>query len=524
MANYLGRLRVFLFGAAIGRAASDAVGPVLEPVKQQAWLENQNRVLDPGTAAEAVAQGTISLAEARADANRSGLSNNRFGVLWRLAQHVPGVSEARAMRRRTQADGTGRLITPEQLHHVYAKAQIEPQFWPALDALLVEILTPGELAAAIHRGLVPDPGLLQGQQPAPPFSVDAYPVYPIDAVAEAAGSGYDRDRLGVLVGLQGLPMGTHEAAQAFFRGIITHGDYIRAFNESNSRNEWAEKVLDQTRQIPTARDFMENALRGHHEFDWAAQQAARHGMSREDAFLIYQNQGRPLNLHQISQAIAWGANYNPGEGDNADPWMQAVLLGAVRPEYYEMQHALKYIVPSSFAIRQLAQSGVWEEPKVAARLKQAGWIPEDADEVARAWTQPAAATANPFVGRAQTQLWAAIFNDYVKDRKIDRVAAGDLLAPLVPQARPRNQVLDMWTTVRNLTAPPPETPDDPLIAKADNQLWAAIHKAYVKDQKIDEATADSYLTNLSPDPIVRAVVLERWTTEMNLGARTGPSA
>jgi hypothetical protein len=524
MAHFLGRLQTFLFGAAIGRAASDAVTPVLEPVKQQAWLDNQNKVLDPGTAAEAVAQGAIRLSEAQHDANRSGLSNNRFGVLWRLAQHVPGVSEARTMRRRTQADGTGRLITPEQLHHVYAKAQIEPQFWPALDALLVEILTPDELAAAIHRGLVPDPGLLQGEQPAPPFKIDAYPVYPIDALQEAAGSGYNRDRLGVKVGLQGLPMGPHEAAQALFRGIITHGDYIRAFNTSNSRNEWAQAVLDQTRQIPTSRDFMENALRGHHDFDWAAQQAERHGMSREDAFLIYQNQGRPLNLHQISQALAWGAKYNPGPGDDPDPWQQAVLLGAVRPEYYELQHSLKYIVPGAFAIRQLAESGVWDEAKTAARLKQAGWIPEDADQVAFAWTQPAAAAANPFVGRAQTQLWAAIFNDYVRDRKIDRTAAGNLLAPLIPQARPRNQVLDMWTTVRDLTAPPAQTPEDPLISKADNQLWTAIHKAYVKDAKIDYATADSYLTNLSPDPIVRAVVLERWTTEMNLGGRTGPPA
>jgi hypothetical protein len=157
-------------------------------------------------------------------------------------------------------------------------------------------------------------------------------------------------------------------------------------------------------------------------------------------------------------------------------------------------------------------------------LKQAGWIPEDADQVAFAWTQPAAAAANPFVGRAQTQLWAAIFNDYVRDRKIDRTRADNLLAPLVPLARPRNQVLDMWTTVRDLTAPPAQTPEDPFITKADNQLWTAIHKAYAVKAEIDEATADSYLSNLISDPIVRAVVLERWTTEMNLAGRTGPPA
>jgi hypothetical protein len=187
-------------------------------------------------------KGRSAWPKAQFDANRSGVSSNRFGVLWRLAQHVPGVSEARTLRRRTKADGSGRLITLEQLHHAYAKAQIEPQYWPALDALVREILSPGELAAAIHRGLVPDPGLLAGraagtavQRSTPIRSTRS------DAVQEAMGSGYDRDRLGVLVGLQGLPMGTHEAAQAFFRGIITHGDYIRAFNESNSRNEWARR-------------------------------------------------------------------------------------------------------------------------------------------------------------------------------------------------------------------------------------------------------------------------------------------
>jgi hypothetical protein len=68
--------------------------------------------------------------------------------------------------------------------------------------------------------------------------------------AEAWARGYDRDRLGVAVGLQGLPMGRIEAAQAFFRKIITCGDYIRAFNESNNRNEWAEAVLEYARQIP----------------------------------------------------------------------------------------------------------------------------------------------------------------------------------------------------------------------------------------------------------------------------------
>src|SRR5207247_10136963 len=98
------------------------------------------------------------------------------------------------------------------------------------------------------------------------------------ALREAAGQGLDEDRLRVLVGLQGLPMGPHEAAQALFREIITHDDFLAAVAQSNTRNEWADAIEQQTRQIPTARDFMDNALRGNHDFAWASQQAARHGM------------------------------------------------------------------------------------------------------------------------------------------------------------------------------------------------------------------------------------------------------
>lgn len=450
MANFLGRLQTFLFGAAIGRAASDSVTPVLEPVKQAAWKANENKVLDAGTAAEALAQGIITETEGQYDANRTGYSNNRFGVLWRLAQAVPGIGEARMLRRR--ADGSnGRLISAEQLHHVYAKNQIEPQFWPALDAVVFDILSPGELAAAIHRGLVPDPGgLLKGEQPSPPFNVEAYPVYQIDAQQEAMGSGYNLDRLGVLVGLQGLPMGTHEAAQAFFRGIITHGDYIRAFNESNSRNEWAQAVLDQTRQIPTARDFFENALRGHHDFEWAAQQAARHGMSPEDSFVIYQNQGRPLNLHQITQALAWGAKYKPAPTDNPDPWVQSVLLGPVRPEYYDLNEALKYTLPSAFYFRTLQEQGVLKEPEAAMWYRRLGWPPELADLVATAYASTtAAAKPDPWVAKSDTQLWTATHKAY-KGNAIDAQTARTRFDLIGISAAAQDEILTRWDSEKSL--------------------------------------------------------------------------
>ena len=476
MPNFLGRLQTFLFGAAVGRAASDAITPILEPVKQQAWHDNPNRVLEAGTAAEAFAQGVISEDEAQFDAIRHGYSNNRFGVLWRLAQTVPGIGEARSLRRRQK--GAERQITLEQLHHVYAKNQIEPQYWDGLDSLVRDILSPGEIAAAIHRGLVPDPNnLLQGEQPTPPFNVKAYPVYDrIDAEAEAMGHGFDLDRLGVLVGLQGLPMGVIEAAHAYWRKIITKGDYIRAFNESNNRNEWAEAVLEYSRQIPTARDFMENALRGYHDLAWAQEQAQRHGMTEDDTLVIYQNQGRPMNIRQITQALARGAKFHPEPGEIKDPYRASTVEGPLKPAYYELNEALKYVYTVPFWWRSLLTAGAITPAEAEQLLLYIGNEPKFAKQVTDHFAATAGgAAADPRVKSAQTSAIGALHKRWMTEQTDEQGVLNGLQQVDVTAANAQ-KILDYWIQERLFT----EKPLTP----------ANIKKAYkANDFPIDEAVA-----------------------------------
>lgn len=366
------------FGA--GAALRRPLEPGLQDLTNQAWKRHPSVPLDAFLLAEGVSQGQVAYEWAQNEAENTGISKARFDTLVNIANTGPGVGEAYRLWRRG-------ILTEAGFRRAVKRAGLEQEWIEALVKAKDDVLDPGQLAAAIHRGLIPDPGLLKGEQPSGPRKVAQYPVYPIDAVKEAAASGYDHDRLGVLVGLQGLPMGVIEAAHAYYRGIITHGDYIAAFNESNNRNEWANAVLEYARQLPTARDFMENALRGHHDFDWAAKQAERFGMTRDDAFVIYQNQGRPLNLHQITQALAWGAEYKPAPEDKKDPWEQAVYLGAVRPEYYDMQEALKYNLPSAFFFRLLQQTGVLSPEEAVKWYLRLGWPPELAELVAAAFAK-----------------------------------------------------------------------------------------------------------------------------------------
>ena len=436
------RIASFVTGGAVARAASDGVSPVLEPVRQHAWQRNRLRVLDPGTAARMRAQGLVSDDALHEETSRSGLNENRADALVQMLLTAPGRAELAALLNRHWLDRA-------DFDEAMAKHQIPPKYWDGLYDLRNEKLDPAQTAAAIHRGLIPDPGLLRGEQPSGPRNVEAYPVYPIDAIEEVRASGYDRDRLGTLVGLQGLPMGPHEAAQAYFRGIITRGDYIAAFNESNNRNEWAEALLEQSRQIPTARDFFENALRGYHSFTWALEQAKRHGMSEADATVIYQNQGRPMAVRLITQALARGGVFEPEPGEITDPYMASIVEGNLKPAYYKLALANRYTLPSAFVMRSLTEAGTWTEAKAAQRLKEAGWIPEDADEAAAAWARGGGGGTDSHLSKAQTQLWTTTHRSYIAD-EVDDAGATDALTAAGVATATIPQVLALWQHERSL--------------------------------------------------------------------------
>ncbi len=453
------RLTAFITGGAVATAAADALAPEYEVLKQTAWSNEPHKVLSPSEAAQlrvreelpGVPGIDLQGVDLANDAARSGTGRNRFDLLTELVRAHPGSGELIRLRRRGIASKDTEGITEAEFRDQLRRSGYKAETVTAILDLLAEPLDPAQTAAAIHRGLIPDldPPLLKGEQPSGKRNVESYPVYPISALHEAESAGYDRDKLGVLVGLQGLPMGVIEAALAYYRGIITHGDYIAAFNESNNRNEWANAVLAYAAQIPTARDFIENALRGYRTLKDAQDGAALHGMSPEHARLIFQNSGRPLNLHQITQAKAWGASYNPLPGDDPDPYMNSVLIGSVTPAYYEMQDSLKYNLPSAFFFRVLQTQGVLTEAEAVTWYKRLGWPDELAKKVAGAFAKPTGTTVDPWVKKAETQLWGTLHTAYKNGDANDK-DAHDTLQVLGLDEAAIAAVVGLWANERTL--------------------------------------------------------------------------
>jgi hypothetical protein len=438
------------FGRTVSEAAAFgagvALGPVLAPVVRE--LENSTWAAYPEkpppavTLALVVEQGQVDEDAARTWAKETGFGDDAFSALIDIANTGPGVAAAFDLWRRRKIDEAG-------FRRALKRQGIEPEWIDALWQIRQDVLDPADLARGIHRGLVPDPGLLEGTLPSGVGNVPAYPVYDIDAIAEAEAAGLDRDHLGVLVGLQGNPMGAHEAAEAQFRGILTRDDYLRAIAEGNTRNEWADAIFEQTRQIPTARDFLENALRGYRTLASALAGAARHGMSTADATMIYQNQGRPMAVRQITQALARGGTFKPEPGEITDPYDASIVEGNIKPAYYDLAKALRYTLPSPFVMRALTQAGTWSQAKAEQRLLDAGWIPQDAKEAAAAWAGGTTVATDPHVAKAQTQLWNTTHSSY-RDNEAGETQARASLTTLGIDATAQDQIIALWNAEKAL--------------------------------------------------------------------------
>lgn len=389
----LGRISKF-FGQTVSGAAEYAAGeaisktldPELQLFTNSAWENNPNRPLEAGDAAEIVAEDVQLLDWGRQEALQTGVNQARFDSLRNAVLNAPGIGELMTLWRRG-------AITQAQFVHGLRKARLETLWDTGLESLKTARYSPAEIALGVVRSVIKDPGWMVEQLDTSGSNVQQYEPVSIDPVAEAEASGFDSERMRGLVGSIGLPMSVVMAANAYFRGILTRGAYNQAVLEGDTRPEWADSILEASRQIPSVVNFVENHLRGYSgETDMNAG-AARHGMSPDDAAILFQNAGRPLAIHQITTGLARGATFNPEPGELTDPYEAASHESDIKPSYYALNIANRYTYPSAFVIRQLAQAGELTEAQTEDTLLKLGWEPGFAKQIAAAWSAGGAAAS-----------------------------------------------------------------------------------------------------------------------------------
>jgi hypothetical protein len=433
-------------GGAVGGATAIAVGaglePTIEPGKQEVWANNAYRVLEANILARLVAQGLVGFDPAAEQAKRTGFDANKFRGLVELAKAGPPVAEALNLRRRDR-------ITAEQFEHALSKAQIEPQYWPALKELVDERLDPAVIALAIVRGIMKDPGFLPVGPPSAVGKVPAFPTSPLDTTAEAASSGVNLERLFVETAIAGRPMGPEAAASAVFRDILERVDFDRAIAEGDVRNEWANAIFQTARQIPSVADYVNARIRG-----WISEAemnagTARHGMSAEDTHLLYLRTGRPAAPGQMATAAARGIDGPDGVPMNREQFLKGIAESDIRPEWGPMLWESRFLYPPLFQLTRLVQGGAIDADTAAEWARKDRYPPEVVTALHSYWTQTGTSGADPHVARAETQLWSALHRSFVARETNVTQARANMTTLGIPRDD-QTTILNLWQAERDL--------------------------------------------------------------------------
>lgn len=423
---------------AAGVAVAPALEPVVQDVKNEAWSNHSSKPLDPDAAAAIVAEDVAQQPWGESEALLTGISKARFDRLLGEALNAPGIGMLFEARRRN-------VITAAQFAHGLRKAKLENLWDAPLTSLLSARLSPQAVALGIVRSVITDPGLMVRDLDTSGGVVPAYPVSPIDPIAEAAAAGVDKERLRVMVGSIGLPMSVQQAASALFRNIIQRPDFNRAVVEGDTRPEWGDAILEQARQIPSVSDYVNARIRGWITDDEMYAGTAKHGMSQEDTHLLYLRTGRPAAPGQMATAAARGIVGPDGVPMDRTQFLKGIAESDIRPEWGEMLWESRFLYPPLFQLTRLVQAGAISAEVAAEWATKDRYPPEVVDALKSYWAAPATGAAKALTvadiqalydshkwtrAEAVTQLEELGYSNTVANLKLDVLDAKEITAAI----------------------------------------------------------------------------------------------
>ena len=483
-------------GVGVGAAVGDTVVPKLENFKNTQWTNHPNKALPAGQAALASVKGfptALALAE---EAAKQGYSADVFGAMEQNLRQYPPTAELLELWRRAR-------LSRDEVDLALTRALIPEPYRTAVLDLFTGRLDPAIIATAIQRGIMTDPGFLPVGPPSAAGKVPKFPVSGLDPLAEAKAHGIDEARLFVETAIVGLPASNEQAANAYFRGIIELADYYRAIAEGNTRNEWRDAILEQSRQILTANQYAELELRGFLTKAQRRTQTAKHGMSDADSDHLFDVLGRSVNTHQIVTGEARGGVYKPPPATLAEQsagippaFLASLQRGNLRPEYYDLAYANRYTYPSFFAIRGLLQGGVFATADDGYQiLLEMGWKPSLARLVADFYWKPGATTTSegPRVKSAQTSAITEIRAAFLIGQA-DETQARDWLGRIGVDATEIDGMLPIWNVML-------EVPQRGLTPSQIKKAYRNLPASWPRDRALSELellglTADDAATLL----------------------------
>jgi len=342
-----------LMNQAIGAAAA----PYFSQLQQDVSARTPVEPLSPGDLADAVVRNYMTLADATAEAAKSGIDAARFATMVPLHADAPGPQQLAVALLRGLISETGTGADSASFEQGIREGRLADKWAPMIKALSEAILSPPDAASAVVRNFLT----------------------PAQGSDMAAKSGVAASTFDTLIQLSGDAPGPQQLAEALRRGAIQADgigaestSFAQGIAEGRLADKWAPVIQALSVDWPTPVDALNAALKGQVSADDGQALYVKLGGDPQFYQWLLDSQGDGPTPLQAADWARRGIIDWDGTGPDAVSYAQAVLESRYRNKWADAYKASQQYLPPPFSIITLLKDGAITKDQATGWLQQAG--------------------------------------------------------------------------------------------------------------------------------------------------------
>lgn len=377
-----GLLEQIMLWGVLNQVLGTTIDPALTALKQDVDAKHPVLVLPPTTLADAAVRGMVTIADARADAAKSGIDPARFDVLRDLAQvRIAPADLAEAVLRSYMAIGpaeaqaalqglsaaefstlvnlAGDGIAPQDAVHArlrgiipeagkgpnatsyeqaIAESRLHDKWGPVLEKLAEQLLSPADMASAVVRNFLSS----------------------AEATRLAEQQGMSSATFRTLVDLSGDAPGPQQLAEALRRGAIPQTgkgsgstSFEQGIAEGRLADKWAPVIKDLATYWPSPTDALDAQVKGQLTAEQAHELYVKLGGDAQFEAWLYDSIGEGPTPLEAATLAARGIIPWTGTGPKSTSYEQAVKESHYRDKWSDAYKRLAEHIPPPSTISTL---------------------------------------------------------------------------------------------------------------------------------------------------------------------------
>jgi len=464
------------------QALGAALQPYLSQLSQDVDARTPVEPLSPSDLADAVVRNYMTLADATAEAAKSGLNADRFAAMVPLHADAPGPEQLVTAWLRGIIPESGAGADAVTLDQGIRESRLADKWVPMMKALSAAVLSAPDAASAVVRGFL---------------SVG-------DAEQVAAKSGVDAATLNTLIQLSGDAPGPQQLAEALRRGLIPEdgggpdsAGFTQGIREGRLADKWTGMIKGLSKDWPTPVAALNAQLKGAFGVEEGKALYEKLGGDLQFWDWLLFSEGSAPTPDQAAVMARRGIIPKDGTGPDAVSYEQAFLEGPWRDKWSPAFWELSQFIPTAREVITLLKDGAVDKATAAAWMKRSG-----ADD----------ATAAAFIAEADTGLLSeykgltttAVLNMYY-NRLVTQADATAMLESLHVSAAAAPLML-AYADLQKAIA-------------QQNSAVSRVGSLYAA-RKITKDTAKQSLITLQVPPAAIDEIIATWQLENSISVKT----